>query len=1018
MPQNLVNSMIDKFNALAEEEKSIHAEKDVVWKEYNDYCSASDSDLSEKLTKLRKKIAQMEQYMRYASEHTSELEEATEPFETSESTLVSLQQSIGLDSHNDASAETLYTKASAQKLFYEYEINRERTRIEGSKVQAQHQYDAENAALIKRQHKHDEDFEEYINSDEFKDYLKKLTADAAAFNSTGILKPDNCDYISLGQRRVRLPIPERYEQELTVSTAGVFNSAAKTIGAPFVVPMDKGSVLMIDYDDRNGTYLMGGIQRLLLNAIKYFGQDIRSMFFCEPLKFSPDCLGHISGLAKGINPFMIFPTSMESVKASLDAVTAEMEPSQAVTRFFVFHSFPEAYDNDMRSRVLELCEKAEIYGALIVLTHKQSDSISAEENRVRETASSIRSRNGGFYLEDTKQSLFWYSAPSDIPDEIRRVYVEQRRQAAMQRVQPAPAPTPAPVSAPETIPVAAPAPAAVAVEEPQPEPPVNEVQPEQPAVSEEPVFAEAPAAEIPEPAFAQEPSPEPAPEPAPATAEKPVRKLAAVPVGTDISGNTAALDIESGTVVYICGAAGADRASVLKQIVNRSGNAQVWLVDFAGAFVNDADKLPPQVKFCIFGGGSDMVCDLADKLCAERSRRAEIMRANGCAEFSELPDDVDISELLVAVDGFGEMYALACGQPEFFGRDAAAALRGLFADGGKYGIHFVLASDKYDKGCFADGSIHSAAALTNNDPEIAAMFGRMQLSDEDISTLARIPARNAVIGAPDTAGAVLTTIRLDASGEFSSDGSQSVVIDRRNNHPFGGKHYDRSDLIMQKRQDETLLFLGEPCAVMTEYPVRMTADFAENLLIISAAREKKAAASAVMSALKSLNEQGQPAEIVTAANDPVYEALRESGLIEGIPVSCGESAITRLKALSAEVSEGSASNGFVFVFGADRLAAELRLTSPEDIAPQVSALAKGARFGKHFVYSANSVLSLEESGISPDLFGHKAVFAVPVREAARLLDSTEIKLPAHAFRLAEYGGEVTLMTYSHDGMDM
>lgn len=1048
MPYNLVNSLIDKFNALAEEEKAIHEQKNVVWKEYNDYCSASDSDLSEKLAKLRKKIAKMEEYMRYAAEHTDELEEATEPFESSESTLVSLQQSIGLDSHNDASAETLYTKASAQKLLYEQEINRERTRIEGSKVQAQHQYDNENAELIKRQNKHDEDFKEYIESDEFRGYLKKLTADAASFNSTGIIKPDDCDYISLGQRRVRLPIPEKFEQELTMSTAGVFNSAAKTIGAPYVVPMNKGSVLMIDFDDRNGTYLMGGIQRLLLNVIKYFGQDIVSMFFSEPLKFSPDCLGHISGLAKGINPFMIFPTSMESVKSSLEQLAAEEEPSQAVTKIFVFGSFPEAYDEDMINRIAGLCEKAEQNGSLIVLTHKQSDEVTDAENKVRGIASSIRSRNGGFYLEDTKQSLFWYSAPSEMPTEIRRVYVEQRRLAAMQRPQPAPAPVSNPVPNPviNPVPTPVPAPAPVTTFEPAQEFAVPITVPDMPDgepdkaeapdyavdMSEDPTappvpepFGEALAADIAptpvtvnEPAYAAPVTPVKSEPAAPAAAEKTVKAPRVVPLGTDIAGNTAALDIGKGTVVYICGAAGPDRASVLKQIVNCSAGAEVWLADFAGAFAGCADKLPPQVKFCVIGGGSDMVSDIADKLCTERDRRAEIMRRNGCSDFSVLPDFVKLNELLVVVDGFGAMYELACGESGSLGSNAAAALKGLFADGGRYGIRFVLAADRYVNGCFADDAVHSAVALTNNDAGISAMFGRMQLSAEDISNLSRIPARNAVIGAPDTAGAVLTTIRLDAAGEFASDSSQSIVIDRRECRLFREKRRERSELIAQKRENETLLFLGDPCAVMTEYPVKLTDDFAENLLIISSPREKKAAASAVMSVLSSLGEQEQPVEIITAANDPVYEELRADSLIDNVSVSCGADAAARIRELSAEVSEGKTAGRFVIVLGGDRLAAEFRLTSPDDIAPLVKALALGARGGLHFVFAAGSVLSLEESGISRDLFGHKAVFSVPVREAERLLESAAVKLPAHAFRLSDYNGEATMMTYRHYGIEM
>ena len=50
---DLVNEMLGKFAELAQEEKNISAEMDAAFKEYNDYCSSSDSDLSEKLQHYR-----------------------------------------------------------------------------------------------------------------------------------------------------------------------------------------------------------------------------------------------------------------------------------------------------------------------------------------------------------------------------------------------------------------------------------------------------------------------------------------------------------------------------------------------------------------------------------------------------------------------------------------------------------------------------------------------------------------------------------------------------------------------------------------------------------------------------------------------------------------------------------------------------------------------------------------------------------------------------------------------------
>ncbi len=434
---DLVNEMLGKFAELAQEEKNISAEMDAAFKEYNDYCSSSDSDLSEKLQHYRKKIAKVEELMDYARDHAQpqDLEEAQMPFETSEGALESIRQTIKLDSHNDPNAESLYTKASGMKLFYESEIERTRKLIEGSKVQAKRQYDSDVAALEKRKIQHDADEKAYIQSEDFKQYLKLLSFDKSAFNSQGTVNLLDKSSISIGQRRVKLTVPMEVEQELSALSKGEYNSAARTIGAPFGVSTQNGSVLMLDFDERNNAYLLGGVQRLLLNFIKYFGQDLTDVFFCDPIKCNPDVLGVLSTMAKGINPFIIVPQSIGEAQSKLLELQEQIEQqpvSGKISRIIVLHGFPENYGTEMTEAALKITEIAEKSGVLLVLTHNNSTPQTEVEKTVREKAVSIRSRNGAFWLEATRESLFWYSAPSEIPDDVRRIYVEQRRQQASQ----------------------------------------------------------------------------------------------------------------------------------------------------------------------------------------------------------------------------------------------------------------------------------------------------------------------------------------------------------------------------------------------------------------------------------------------------------------------------------------------------------------------------------------------------------------------------------------------------------
>ncbi|MDE6733828.1 MAG: hypothetical protein K2J77_13260, partial [Oscillospiraceae bacterium] len=502
---DLVKEIMGNFIALSQEEKNISAENDAAFKEYNAYCADSEKDLNEKIEEIHKKMAKLDYYLDYAREHGSDLEEAPEAFDTPDGTLESIRQTIKLDSTDDPNAGTLYIKATGKKKFYEQEIERVRKLVEGSKVQAKRQLDSETAKLNSRKSEHFEKVRAYVQSDEFAEYLKILVYDKSAFNSPGTVNLGDDGLISLGQRRVKLSVPMDIEQDIALSSNGEYNAAAHTIGAPYRVSAKKGGTLFLEHDERNGQYLLGGIQRLLLNFIKYFGSDITHVVFCEPNRFSVDCLGNIAALGKGLNPFITVPKSKEEIEGKVNrlaARAAEAPTPDKVSRILVMQNFPEKYSPELAEKILEICKNAEKNGVLVVLTHDVSIESTSLEAEVRALSEVIRSRNGGFWLERERESLFWYSAPSDISDEVRKVYVEKRNQDALKAAQ-----------EPEAASVPAPAPVEVKpVEAPKPAP--------------APAPVEAKPVEVPKPAPAPvaEQKPVEAPKPAPAAKPAPVRQ--------------------------------------------------------------------------------------------------------------------------------------------------------------------------------------------------------------------------------------------------------------------------------------------------------------------------------------------------------------------------------------------------------------------------------------------------------------------------------------------------------------
>ena len=1104
---DLVNQMLQKFAELAQEEKNISAESENAFKEYNDYCASSDSDLSEKIQHYRKKIAKVEELMDYAREHAQpdDLEEAQMPFETSEGALESIRQTIKLDSHNDPNAESLFTKASGMKLFYESELERTKKLIEGSKVQAKRQYDSDIAAIEKRKIQHEADEKAYIQSDDFKQYLKLLSFDKSAFNSQGTVNLLDKSSISLGQRRVKLLVPMEVEQELSALSKGEYNSAARTIGAPFGVSTEKGSVLMLDFDERNKAYLLGGVERLLLNFIKYFGQELTDVVFCDAESFSPDVLGVLAALARGTNPFITVPKSAEEAQSKLAELAAkiEQEPvSGGISRIIVLHGFPEKYGEDIAESVLKISETAENGGVLLVLTHDNSQPQTEIEAKIRGNAASIRSRNGAFWVESTRESLFWYSAPSEIPDEILRIYVEQRRQQAAraaheeaqpvqpaepvheeaQPVQPAesvheevkPVQPAEPVheEASESVPEnggekqseAAPeapfgadenVPPHIFLNLPRPKEETEisfeevaevtekvELEPEQPAAEQpEPVRDEISLDEPQNAAPAQEESAAEKAEIAPEPAEKPAnspakgnRTLDEIVVGKDMDGNAVCADI-CGNIAYVCGKNGADRASVVENIVNQIAakkhpdEAEIWAFDQKSELLNSVNKASPYVKFAVSDAAPHVAADIVERLEDELNARSALFAERGYESFLDVPAGEYLPRIIAFIGDFPEFLKALDNAPKMFGRCSRDKLANIFAGCGKFGINLVLIGETFSENgekpdVFKNTAVHCAIVTAGAEKRAETMIEGVKLYENQLESLKKVPAGCAFVSVPEKDGELYLAriVPVDNANkcdytavcEYSESYGEYVdkhafAADRNAKSQFADGEKSRAELLQNRADGEIMLFLGEPCRLAENLPVVIHDDFGENILAVAPALQKKYAANAVAAAILSLKEQNVAVEVLAARSNPVYRELSDNGMFDGIDVFEGEKGEKRISELSKEIAKNGAAKRFVIVLGGDVLLAAM---SADELSGDLKRLlAKGSRAGVHVMFVCGNANGFSNGFVS--LFRHKAVFPCEIHDAEKLLRFTDCVLPEGAFRLSDDYDEFTVITYEN-----
>ena len=1455
---DLINGMMGKFVDLSQEEKQLVADMEAAHKEYNEYCADSEKDLNKKIDEIHQKMDKLNYYLDYAREHAnaSELEAAAEPFDTPEGTLESIRQTIKLDSRSDPNAESLYTKATGKKLYYEQKIANTRKLIDGSKVQAKRQYDSEVAKLNKRKVEHFEKVREYVQSRDFTEYLRYLVYDKSAFNSPGTVTLNNDEYISLGQRRVKLSVPMEIEQDLALNSNGEYNAAARTIGAPFQISVKKGGTLFLEHDERNEQYLLGGIQRLLLNFIKYFGENITSVLFCEPEHFDVESLGKISALGKGINPFITVPKSMEEIDGKVSKLAAKTESAPTpdkVSRILVLQNFPEKYSPDTMNKVLEMCRNAESTGLLVVLTHKIPMEITPVEKEIRELSQVIRSRNGGFWIEKLHESLFWYSAPSDISDEVRRVYVEKRRQDAVNAAQePAPTPMeniipapvdeteqpvaddipvhvdepeqpvaddiPAPVDEPEQ-PVADDIPTPVdepeqsvaddilaPVDEPEqpvadnipapvdePEQPMADDipapvdEPEQPMTDDIPAPVDEPeqpvADDIPAPVdepehpvaddisvpvdepelsamsdiiasdedleqldgsvvdnteqfdeidmsdsnddeaeelvhipdiddtdmdmsdnddndvqipahilFAnQQPAPEPkdvsmtvvselsdqlepsydpfapqperepvheiepdmtyritdklkakAPEPAPvapqperepvrelepdmtyritdklkakaaepapvapqperepvrelepdmtyritdklkpkvqesspdasqservaaqkldpdmtyritdhrpakapehvaiaekshnpikevfgagkrkleafvdnrktdnsskksdtvseepiaatdkithvessldfkastatAVSEQPTdpinervssvednridnhssekeipveqvssnetvatakgrRQLPEISIGITVDGNPVKLNID-GNITYICGKRGDDRKTLTERVIahimadTHPDDVELWMFDCGnGEFMKYAENPGPHIKYLVSDKGAETSLDFVDVIDTEMEHRIGMFDENGWSGVDDIPSDVYMPIIVVAVNSFPRFSENISEKSKYFGRNYNGKLTKLFKNCVNYGIHFLLIGSEFSvdgnrPSCLEGCVVHSAVVVSGKDLAAHKLFSGIKLYDNEIESLKKIPA-GCAFTADENSTNGLTLVRIIGENvkndsnytevtEYSEKTEEyldkhSFIADRKTPKRFDDRREYREEQIENRADDECLLFLGEPCRFMGEYPVRLYDDFGENILAIAPAREKNNAALMVRAALRSLEEQGMKAEILACRSNPVYTELENCDELENITIYEGSKAESRIKELSDMIDKNERPNVFEIVLGGDLLVASMH--ADDMIGVLKNVLVKGPRLGTHFLFISGSAAQAATGFLS--LFRHKIVFACPFSEAEKILREPNCDLPENGFRLSNDYDELTILPYS------
>ena len=539
-------------------------------------------------------------------------------------------------------------------------------------------------------------------------------------------------------------------------------------------------------------------------------------------------------------------------------------------------------------------------------------------------------------------------------------------------------------------------------------------------------------AEAPE---ASEPVVEPTPEPEPEEVfAKGARKLPAVPIGKTVEDVPVTMDI-SGNISYICGTRGDERRKLTTRIISEitakthPDDVELWLFDCGdGEFDKYIDAPAEHIKYLISDAGAETSLDFADVIMSELNSRTEKFAANNWASADDIPADVYMPRIVIAVNAFSRFIENIVKSPKFFGRNYTSKLAKMFKNSAKYGVHFLLIGDEFSESgefpsYFEGCTIDSAAVTSGNDQAAHKIFSGFKLYDNEIESLRRVPA-GCAFTADGNSSDGLTLVRITGENAVNehtyrqaSEYSENVeeYLDKR---PFiGGRkaasRFDdrrdyREEQINNRNNGEYLLFLGEPNRFMGEYPVHLYDDFGENIFAVAPAREKSSAALTVRAALRSLAEQGVRTEVLAYRSNPVYAELMQSDELANVAVFEGTKADERIKEIVDMLDIGGTPDVFAIVLGGDLMMASMQADDTLDILKR--ALVKGPRVGTHFMLVSGSLAHMADEFLS--LFRHKLVFACPYSEAEKILRDPNCDLLENSFRLSNDYDELTILPYS------
>lgn len=1075
---NAVLQGLKKFNLQLEKiDQKCAEEKQVAKSDFEETEKRAQAGLSEILNSER----QIQAFIEIARAHTSILNQSSNSLPLDCGKLKALMVLIDNSSQYDANAKKLYAEATGQLVTCKANRRKIEQERETAKIQLGQTIRSMDAWSRAEKRKINEEIETYFHSQEFQKFLYDVQNDFLTFsNHQEFRASKEISWISLGIKMVDFPVPDPWVEYIQQHTSGLFDPVKKQIGLPVELDLSAGSGIIFDYNNQTEKALLGGVQNILFNLARFWGDQIAQIVLIDPIRFNNSILGVLEPLAseKGslIDPV---PLSMEMVRKKLAGLisSCSLEERKKINqpdavlprRIFYFHDFPQAYDSTMIAQIQQLFMSARRYNSTVVIANNLSKQSMANSDVVAYMSTQsdrIVCDGSMFFVKEKggKRPFYWYHAPKEIPQSMVDRFAGRQRPAHSGNVY-------------------------------------------------EQLFD-----------LGQVPA-----------YPKGRRILPDIPVGVDEEGNIVSLNFEnSNFATFICGAARSGKSTLLHTILTglirkvHPDDVEIWLIDFKMTeFSRYMKHLPPHVRYILLDESPELVYDIIDRLMEILMKRQNRFKENWL-KLADVPPEKYMPAIFVIIDEFSIMSNIIAGSANSK-QDYREKMQTLLAKGAALGFHFIFSSQDFTSGTsglseLSKKQIQQRIAMKTEYNEIRETLDLRSLSDEDRAAMEQIQPYYALLRVQeDEKGNHLRKMKtiyiadykkqevcIDAIAESVKKepkynlfdpkvyiDKQPMIVDGSHYHAFSSEKEKMLQYLSQnadtaQEMEETYLFPGEPKKMAELYPLELFNGFCENILIFAPVHEKQPLASLLTSLMESLGMQRKWMSLWTTPRNIAYRAILPQLRRFSCPVCrdidevCGQ-----ILEIKNKIRAKKASDHYIFLLGAETLLLDMSFQggNPAALQPAVKSpgdgifvekreegemdletllqsldsgmgearrtkraeqdppaftpqenresydstaqaydarsdlkyiLAQGPRFGYHFILVFNTVEEFQQSRIDLSLFKHKLFFRTAKMDAVTMVGGSEAEwisnLSQHTFRYTNGLDALSFRPYLYPGL--